>query len=130
MIGNKYLRDLFEYSDEDTSINQLLELLKFRDVEFIDSLEHEPVNLGACNNEEIKYLTKVSALIDYYLQLHGLEVPDWLRDKRLIFEKPYFHPKRISAFRVSSVKSFNSSNSSPSLLSLIFISSTKFLYLS
>lgn len=82
MIGNKYLRDLFEYSDEDTSINQLLELLKFRDVEFIDSLEHEPVNLGACNNEEIKYLTKVSALIDYYLQLHGLEVPDWLRDNR------------------------------------------------
>ncbi|MDI9476680.1 MAG: hypothetical protein QM295_07580 [Bacillota bacterium] len=98
MIGTKYLRDLFEYSDEDTSINQLLELLKFRDVEFIDSLEHEPVNLGACNNEEIKYLTKVSALIDYYLQLHGLEVPDWLRDKRLIFEKPYFHPKRISDF--------------------------------
>ncbi|HZX21052.1 MAG: hypothetical protein WBJ17_08670 [Natronincolaceae bacterium] len=98
MIGNKHLRDLFEYQDEDTSINQLLELLKDKNTEFIDSLECEPVELNACNNEEIIYLTKVSALIDYHLQLHGLEVPDWLRDERLIFEKPYFHPKRISDF--------------------------------
>ncbi len=98
MIGNKHLRDLFEYKDEDMSINQLLELLKYKNTEFIDSLKCEPVDLRACNSEEIKYLTKISALIDHYLQLHGLEVPDWLRDERLIFEKPYFHPKRISDF--------------------------------
>lgn len=98
MIGNRFLKELFEYPDEDMNMNQLLELLKYRDTEFIDSLECEPVDLSVCNNEEIRYLTKVSALIDYYLQLHGLEVPDWLRDERLIFEKPYFHPKRISDF--------------------------------
>lgn len=29
MIGNKYLKELFEYPDEDTSLNQLLELLVY-----------------------------------------------------------------------------------------------------
>ncbi len=97
MIGNKYLKDLFEYKDEDTSINQLLELLKSKDMKFINSLNN-PIDIDNCNDEEIKYLTKVSALIDYYLQLHNIEVPDWLRDKRLSFEKPYYHSKRISDF--------------------------------
>lgn len=97
MIGNKYLKDLFEYQDEDTSINQLLELLKSKDMKFINSL-YNPVNLDVCNDEEIKYLTKVSALIDYCLQLLDMEVPQWLRDERLIFEKPYYHSKRISDF--------------------------------
>ncbi len=55
-------------------------------------------NLLEIFTEEIKYLTKVSALIDYYLQLHNIEVPDWLRDNRLSFEKPYYHSKRISDF--------------------------------
>lgn len=32
------------------------------------------------------------------MQLNDLEVPDWLRDKRLSFEKPYFHSKRINDF--------------------------------
>ena len=79
MIGNKYLKDLFEYPDEDTSINQLLELLKSKDIKFLNSI-YEPVDIDNCNDEEIKYLTKVSALIDYYLQLNNMEVPDWLRD--------------------------------------------------
>ena len=79
MIGNKYLKDLFEYPDEDTSINQLLELLKSKDIKFLNSI-YEPVDIDNCNDKEIKYLTKVSALIDYYLQLNNMEVPDWLRD--------------------------------------------------
>ena len=97
MIGNKYLMELFQYSDEDTSINQLLELLKFKDTEFINSL-YKPIDIESCNDEEIRYLTKVSALIDYYLQLHDMEVPNWLRDERLSFERPYFHPKRLTDF--------------------------------
>ena len=32
MIGNKYLQELFAYPDKDTSINQLLELLKSKDL--------------------------------------------------------------------------------------------------
>ena len=97
MIGNKYLMELFQYSDEDTGINQLLELLKFKDIEFINSL-YKPIDIESCNDEEIRYLTKVSALIDYYLQLHDMEVPNWLRDERLSFERPYFHPKRLTDF--------------------------------
>lgn len=97
MIGNKYLQNLFKYPDQDTSINQLLELLKSKDVGFLNSL-YEPMDIESLNNEELKYLIKVSALIDYHLQLHDLEVPEWLRDERLRFEKPYFHSKRITDF--------------------------------
>ncbi|MBC8589466.1 hypothetical protein [Paratissierella segnis] len=97
MIGNKCLKDLFEYQDEDTSINQLLELLKSKDMKFINSL-YNPVDLDDCDDEEIKYITKVSALIDYCLQLLDMEVPQWLRDERLMFEKPYYHSKRINDF--------------------------------
>lgn len=97
MIGNKFLKELYEYPDEDTGINQLLEMLKYKDMSFINSI-YDDVDLDLCNSEEIQYLTKVSALIDYFLQLHELEVPPWLRDDRLCFDKPYFHPKRLSDF--------------------------------
>jgi hypothetical protein len=97
MIGNKCLQELFDYPDEDTSLNQLLELLKCKDMKFINSLK-EPVNIDLCSDKEREYLTKVSALIDYYLQIHGIEVPDWIRDQKLIFDKPYYHSTRISDF--------------------------------
>ncbi|MGI5927887.1 MAG: hypothetical protein ACOX8A_12065 [Thermacetogeniaceae bacterium] len=98
MIGNSYLQGLFEYTDEDTSFNQLLEFLAYKDIKFIDSLWGEPIDLDSCTEEEIVYLTKASALIDYYLQVHGMEAPGWLRDERLCFEKPYYHSKRLSDF--------------------------------
>lgn len=97
MIGNERLQELFDYPDEDTSLNQLLELLKRKETSFIDSLA-EPVDLDSCNDKEIEYLTKVSALIDYYLQIHGMEVPDWIRDAKLRFDKPYYHSSRINDF--------------------------------
>ena len=97
MIGNKYLQLLFDYQDEDTSLNQLLEMLKYKDAEVIESLNN-PVNLELCTDQELIYLTKVSSLIDYYLQLHDIEVPKWLRDEKLSFDKPYYHSKRISDF--------------------------------
>ena len=98
MIGNKYLRHLYEYSDEDTSLNQLLELLKYKNMEFINSL-YNPINLSLCDDEEIIFLTKASALIDYYLQMHDMKIHEWLRDERLSFDKPYFHTKRIDDFK-------------------------------
>lgn len=97
MIGNKYLQSLFDYQDEDTSLNQLLEMLKYKDAEFIESLKN-PIDLQLCTDQEIIYLTKVSSLIDYCLQLYDIEVPEWLRDEKLSFDKPYYHPKRISGF--------------------------------
>lgn len=98
MIGNKCLEELFNYQDEDTSINQLLELLKYKDSNFISSLKREHVNLDLCSHDEIKYLTKISCLIDYYLQIHELEIPKWIRDERLVFDRPYYHLKRINDF--------------------------------
>ena len=97
MIGNRYLMELYEIGDEDTSLNQLLELLKSKDENFIESL-NESIDLDLCTPSEIEYLTKISAIIDYSLQLIELKVPDWLRDDRLEFDKPYFHSKRISDF--------------------------------
>ena len=73
MIGNKYIKKLFNYLDEDTSINELLELLKYKDLNFIDSLKKEDINLDLCTNEEIIYLTKVSSLIDYYFKSMNLK---------------------------------------------------------
>lgn len=97
MIGNKYLQELFDYPDEDTSLNQLLELLKYKDIKFIDSLQ-ESIDINLCTDTEVEYLTKVSALIDYYLQVHNIEVPEWIRDKKLSFDRPYYHSRRISEF--------------------------------
>lgn len=97
MIGNRYLQALFAYPDEDTSLNQLLELLVSRDMDFILSLE-EPIDLDECTEAEVVYLTKASALIDYYLQLGELAVPTWLRQEKLQFDVPYYHTKRIDDF--------------------------------
>lgn len=97
MIGNKYLQALLNYHDEDTSLNQLLELLKSKDRKFIDSL-YEPVYIDGWSDKEIEFLTKVSALIDYYLQINCISVPYWLRDEKLRFDKPYYHSRRISDF--------------------------------
>ena len=97
MIGNKYLLSLFKYPDEDTGINQLLDYLKMKNKDFMQSL-YEPVNLDNCSAKELDYLTKISALIDYHLQLIEMEVPDWLRDDRLSFDKPYYLSKNLSDF--------------------------------
>ncbi len=97
MIGNKYLQALFDYHDEDNSLNQLLEMLKYKEAEFIESL-NDPVELELCTDQELGYLTKVSTLIDFYLQTHKIDGPDWLRDEKLSFDTPYYHPKRISDF--------------------------------
>lgn len=98
MIGNKYIDELFNFPDEDTGINELLELLKSKDPNLIYSLKMEDINLDLCTGDEIRYLTKVSSLIDYYFQIHELEIPKWIRDKRLQFDKPYYHLKRVSDF--------------------------------
>ncbi len=97
MIGNRFLQDLCDYPDEDTSINQLLELLKSKDKNFLNSLQEE-IDFSLCTEKELIYLTKISALIDYSLQLINMEVPDWLRSEKLCFSKPYYYSKKISDF--------------------------------
>ncbi|WP_047985853.1 hypothetical protein [Ornithinibacillus californiensis] len=97
MIGNSYLQSLFSYPDKDTSLNQMLELLKTKDREFIESLK-TPIDVKRCSEEELTFLTIVSAVIDYYFQVNEIDVPSWLRMKELTFQKPYFYSRRINDF--------------------------------
>ncbi len=97
MIGNKYLSELYKTVDEDTALNQIMEMLKSNDIEFIESLK-KPINIDLCDTNELEHLTKIVAIIDYFLQLNGMEVPNWIRDKRLAFQTPYYHSRRISDF--------------------------------
>ena len=97
MIGNKYLQSLYKYSDKDTSLNQLLELLKSKDKQFIDSM-YNSVDINLCNADELRYLTIAAALIDYYMQINDIDIPEWLRNEKLIFDKPYYYSERISDF--------------------------------
>ena len=97
MIGNRYLAELYEAVDEDTAFNQVMEMIISNDYEFIESL-NKPVDISLCEAEELIFLTKVAAIIDYYLQIVAKVVPKWLRDERLSFELPYYHSRRISDF--------------------------------
>ncbi len=97
MIGNRFLKELYEIKDEDTGLNILLETLKRKDHEFINSLNY-PVNIDQCNDNEIRFLTIACSLIDYYLQEAGIDIPEWLRDSRLCFDTPYYYPSRLGDF--------------------------------
>lgn len=97
MIGNEYLRELYRYPDRDAGMSQLLEFLKGKDKEFLQSLE-EPIDLEKCSKDELDYLIMATALIDYSLQVNDLPVPSWIRDDRLRFHKPVFYASRLSDF--------------------------------
>ncbi len=97
MIGNKYLKNLYDYPDVDTSINQLLELLVSKDPAFLESLS-VPLEIAALTEAERHYLTIIFAIIDHQLQLSQLAVPNWIRDSAFCFDQPYFHSTRLSDF--------------------------------
>jgi len=98
MIGNSYLKELYEYEDTDTSLNQLLEYIKFKDKGFIESIFEYPVNLDNCNSKEIFFLTLTAAIIDYFFQINEIDIPEWIRDERLVFQEPYYYSKRLTDF--------------------------------
>lgn len=91
MIGNRYLDQFYKDFDEGTCLNQLLQLLKSKDKGFIKSLTTDPIEVDLLNESECFFITKVSALIDYNLQAHGIVVPLWLRH-------PKIRRKRLSDF--------------------------------
>lgn len=97
MIGNKYLQNLYDYPDLDTSINQLLELLISGEMAFITSLD-TPLDLDALDHDERHFMTIIAAVIDYQLQQDDRPVPRWLRADSLCFDEPYFHSQRLSDF--------------------------------
>lgn len=98
MIGNRYLQALYNYNDRDTSINQLLEILKFKDKDFINSLYEEEVNIDLLDEKEKEFLIISVSLIDHFFQIYNLDIPNWLRDERLSFSLPYYYNRRLSDF--------------------------------
>ena len=98
MIGNSYLRNLYSYEDMDTSLNQLIEYIKSKDKGFLDSIFDEPVDLDACDSDEMFFLTISSAIMDYFFQVNEIDIPKWIRDKRLAFDAPYYYSKRLTDF--------------------------------
>ena len=98
MIGNKYLEEFYTFYDRDTAISQLLELLHVEDSAFIKSISEQHPNIDDCTQEELEFLTVISALLDYFMQLKNLNIPTWIRDPRLIFESPFYYSKRGSDF--------------------------------
>jgi hypothetical protein len=98
MIGNRYLQALYNYNDRDTSISQLLEILKFKDKDFINSLYEEEVNIDLLDEKEKEFLIISVSLIDHFFQIYNLDIPNWLRDERLSFSLPYYYNRRLSDF--------------------------------
>src|SRR6056297_1007687 len=107
MIGNSYLKELYEYEDTDMSLNQLLEYMKFKDKGFIKSIFEYPVILDGCNSKEIFFLTLTAAIIDYFFQINEIDVPEWIRDERLVFQEPYYYSKRLTDFEKIKLKFSN-----------------------
>lgn len=101
MIGNKILNELYSYHDRDTALNQLLEMLKFSDSRFINSLSNEVPDLSKLNDDEFHFVVIVSALVDYCYTEKGIKVPGWINSKKLRFSEPFFYQKRITELEKS-----------------------------
>ena len=65
---------------------------------FIESIFEYPVNLDNCNSKEIFFLTLTAAIIDYFFQINEIDIPEWIRDERLVFQEPYYYSKRLTDF--------------------------------
>ena len=96
MIGNKDLMELYSYKDRDTSINQLLELLKTPNMEFVKNLHDFQLDINKLSEDEKVFLTIAATLIDYVLSKHNLTLPKWVNDSELKFTEKFFYSKRIS----------------------------------
>ncbi|MGU8836410.1 hypothetical protein ACV3UL_19315 [Clostridium perfringens] len=96
MIGNKDLMELYSYKDRDTSINQLLELLKTPNMEFVKNLHDFQLDINKLSEDEKVFLTIAATLIDYVLNKHNLTLPEWVNDSELKFTENFFYSKRIS----------------------------------
>ncbi len=58
----------------------------------------EPVDLDACDSEELFFLAISSAIMDYFFQVNEIDIPKWIRDERLAFDTPYYYSKRLTDF--------------------------------
>lgn len=98
MIGNSALKVLFEVSDRDIAISQLLEMLKTNHEQLLRSLYEEAPNIDEFTSEELIFVIICSSIIDYSLQLNNKPIPSWIRDPRLAFIEPFYYNRRLSDF--------------------------------
>ena len=95
MIGNKILDSLYEFNDVSSSLNQLCDLINTAPKEITRILNVQLPNLEKLTKEETRFITILASVIDYKLQELSIEVPNWLRDERLILSEPFYLDKRL-----------------------------------
>jgi len=89
MISNKYLNDLYNCSDENHALNELLNRLTLMSEAFVSMIQTEIPNIDILTEEERVFLTKASALIEHFFLLKKIDIPDWLEDDRLKLQDPF-----------------------------------------
>lgn len=88
MTGNRLLDYLLSIGDDNTSICELLELIK-KDENYVLSLCNDGVpNFDNLDEIRILSIAKLCAILDYKLGLKRL--PSWVCDKRLYYDKPVY----------------------------------------
>ncbi len=96
MITNNYLKMFYEYPDRDTSINQLLEFLRFKHPKFLANIKDEIPQFDLLNEDEKCFLIIVSALLEYCLSDMQEKIPNWINDDFLRFKEPFFYNRRLT----------------------------------
>lgn len=97
MIGNSMLRELYLLDvDIDTKINQLLEVLKRPDEDFVISVSNEIPDIDSLEEEEFKFMVIVSSIIEYFFTERNVNVPNWIKNGDLKFKEPYFYNRRLT----------------------------------
>lgn len=96
MITNSYLKMFYEYPDRDTSINQLLEFLRFKHPKFLSNIKENVPQFDLLTEDEKNFLIVASALIEYCLSDMQVAIPNWINDDFLRFKKPFFYNRRLT----------------------------------
>lgn len=89
MTGNKLLDYLLDVGDDNSSICELLELIK-RDEDYVIDLCKDGgiPNLDELNENTTLLVAKLCAILDYKIGLKRL--PSWVCDKRLYYDNPIY----------------------------------------
>lgn len=97
MITNEYIDKLYKASiniEENFALNTLLNDLNKISEKFALYIQNSVVLIEELNEDEIVFVTKISALIGYFFELNYVSIPEWVFDKRLVLKHPKLYGER------------------------------------